>query len=148
MRIVERSNLRDLLAEQDLARTDLMEEGALERLAARLRNADLLLFVSTTSRSSDAQEVERWDSITRVAGTKGGATWDPLTIYTEQNGVPVDITPQAKEVNPFFAEVAHFVDCCTKRTPCKSGAEHGVHLQQMLDGIYKSAETGKEVRVR
>jgi predicted dehydrogenase len=86
--------------------------------------------------------------VTRVAGAKGGATWDPLTIYTEQNGVPVDITPQVTEVNPFFAEVAHFVDCCTKRTPCKSGAEQGVHLQQMLDGIYKSAATGKEVRVR
>jgi len=70
LRIVERSNLSGLLMEHDLARTDLLDPAALSRIASRLSNADLLLFVSTTTRSNDAQDVERWDSVTYVAGTK------------------------------------------------------------------------------
>ncbi len=70
LRIVERSNLSDILAEQDLAAAGVLDPGALERLAARLRNADLLLLVSTASRNSDTKESERWASVTQVTGTK------------------------------------------------------------------------------
>ncbi len=70
LHIVERSRLSDVLTERDLARTDLLDSAALQRVASRLSNADLLLLVSTTTRSNDGQEVERWGSVTYVAGTK------------------------------------------------------------------------------
>lgn len=108
----------------------------------RFANGASLLLEATWAINLPNQQV------TRIAGTRGGATWDPLTIYTEQDGVPCDITPQVKELNPFLEEVRHFVECCTDRVPCRSGAEHGLQLQQMLDGIYQSAATGREVRIR
>jgi tetratricopeptide (TPR) repeat protein len=70
LRIVERSNLRDLLAEQHLARVDRLDPEALHTLSARLRDADLLLFVSTSRRSADARALERQQQIARVVGTR------------------------------------------------------------------------------
>jgi predicted dehydrogenase len=92
----------------------------------------------------------------RLAGTKGGVDLDPLTFYTDDDGVPVNITPQARELvfqppagpTNFPGETAHFVDCCLNRKKCICSAEHGVQLMQMLDGIYQSAKTGREVRLR
>jgi len=86
--------------------------------------------------------------ITRVAGTAGGATWEPLTVYTNQGGTDVDIVPQVATWNPFHRQTAHFADCCRKKAKCISGAEQGVQLMQMLDAVYKSSSTGREVRIR
>ena len=85
---------------------------------------------------------------TELAGTKGGASLGPLTIYTERQGVVCDITPQVPRGNGFHGETAHFVDCILKRRKPIPDAEQGVTLMQMLDAIYKSSKTGKEVRVK
>lgn len=85
---------------------------------------------------------------TELAGTKGGATLNPLTIYTERSGVLCDITPQVPKGNGFHGETAHFVECILKRRPPSPGAEQGVQLMQMLDAIYRSSQTGKEVRIK
>ncbi len=42
--------------------------------------------------------------------------------------------------------VGHFVDCLiNKKTPTATAAD-GLEIQRILDGLYKSAATGKEVR--
>jgi predicted dehydrogenase len=84
---------------------------------------------------------------TELAGTKGGASLDPLTIYTEREGVICDITPQVPRGNGFHGETAHFVDCILKNRKPISHPEQGIQLMQMLDGIYRSSQTGKEVRI-
>ena len=82
-----------------------------------------------------------------IAGTKGGARLSPLTIFTERDGMQVDITPQAPSLNGMEGETAHFVECCLKgRRPMMDG-EQGVMLMQMLDGIYKSQATGRAVKL-
>ncbi|MEW6360326.1 MAG: Gfo/Idh/MocA family oxidoreductase [Planctomycetota bacterium] len=86
--------------------------------------------------------------VREIAGTKGGANLAPLRILTERNGIQEDITPQLKEENQFQNEAVHFARCVLgKETPIPS-AEQGVMLMKMLDAVYQSSETGKEVRVR
>jgi len=85
---------------------------------------------------------------TELAGTKGGATLGPLTIYTEQQGVICDVTPQVPRGNGFLNETAHFVQCVQKRRKPIPSAEQGVQLMQMLDAVYRSSETGREVRIK
>ena len=45
----------------------------------------------------------------------------------------------------FGAEMNHFVDCCLNGTKCIAPAEDGLEIMRILDGIYRSAETGHEV---
>ena len=84
---------------------------------------------------------------TWIAGTRAGIKLDPLTVFAEQNGTLVDIQPQVPEAKAFRAEVAHFVDSVRARKQPQPGAQQGVQLMQMLDAIYKSSRTGKEVRI-
>jgi predicted dehydrogenase len=84
----------------------------------------------------------------QVAGTQGGAELNPLRLYTERDGIQLDISPQVPDVDNFAGQTGHFIECVRRRkTPLMSG-EQGVQLMQMLDGIYKSAASGKEVRLK
>ena len=83
-------------------------------------------------------------------GTKSGAKLDPkLEFYSEMNNYLVDVTPAhdtALSFNGLFEnEIAHFVDCVSKGTKCISPAEDGVEIMRILDAVYESAKTGKEV---
>lgn len=83
-------------------------------------------------------------------GTKSGAKLDPkLEFYSEMNNYLVDVTPAhdtALNFNGLFEnEIAHFVDCISKGTKCISPAEDGVEIMKILDAVYESARTGKEV---
>jgi predicted dehydrogenase len=83
----------------------------------------------------------------QIAGTLGGLELNPLKIYQERKGVAVDITPEVPNVDAFAGQTGHFVECIQKsKTPLMSG-EQGVQLMQILDAIYKSSATGKEVRI-
>jgi predicted dehydrogenase len=77
-------------------------------------------------------------------GTKAGAKLDPeLEIYTELNQLTI---PTALSFDGLFAnEINHFVDCVRNGTTCKSPAEDGITLMEILDAIYLSARTGHEV---
>ena len=87
-------------------------------------------------------------SIIQVAGTKGGAQFDPLTIYLERDGVQLDVTPEVPKPNPFEAEVAHFVECVMSGKKPIATAEQGVQLMAMMESVYKSAESGSEVKIK
>ena len=45
----------------------------------------------------------------------------------------------------FRNEINHYVDCIMNGTPCKSPAEDGITLMEILDAIFESARTGHEV---
>ena len=85
-------------------------------------------------------------------GTKSGARVDPqIEFFSDMNGMMVDVKPYGDtslNFNGLFnREIAHFVDCVRNNTPCKSGANDGVVLMRIIDAIYKSAETGSEVKL-
>ena len=81
-------------------------------------------------------------------GSKAGCTFDPLTIYGEDeegylSDIPVEVTPN----NLFVEELNHFVECVnTGKTPISS-MEDALTIQRILDAIYRSAEAHAEVRI-
>lgn len=108
--------------------------------------ASLLLDVSFTLHAErDSIDIE-------LFGTNGGAVLEPeLKIFTEQHQTIINITPQIDhptfEFNGAFQkEIDVFVDSCLHNKPSLAPIEDGVAMMQMLDAIYTSAKTGKEVR--
>jgi len=82
-----------------------------------------------------------------ILGDKGGINLKPLEIYTEQYNSPVDLVWKNKENTGYEAEVAHFVDCVRYDKEPSPNGEEGLYIQRILDGIYKSAELSKEIRI-
>lgn len=84
-------------------------------------------------------------------GTKAGCKIDPeVEMYSQENGYLTDVklfAPTALDFQGLFEkEVRHYVDCVLNPSvKCISPAEDGVMMMKILDGIYKSAETGHEV---
>ena len=87
----------------------------------------------------------------KVYGNKGGAELEPeLKIATERHDTVINIEPQiaprVDEIEVGFSnEIANFVDTCLGRAESIAPAWHGVEIMKILDGIYTSAESGKEI---
>ncbi len=85
----------------------------------------------------------------QLFGTEGGLRMSPRTIFTDMFGGEVNIEyPVTQKAGGHAREISHFIDCIIKGVPCEAPIEHGLHVQRMLDGIYESANTGREVRFR
>lgn len=101
-----------------------------------------------------ASNVEKEDRYVELYGTKCGSKWyvkDPegLKLFGEINGVAADIKPRfPKRRNAKSAHrknIDHFVDCLVYDTEPVFTPQQGVDMIKILEAIYKSAETGKEV---
>jgi predicted dehydrogenase len=80
---------------------------------------------------------------------KGGASWDPVQVFTDQNGYMFTLAPAFvpnQGWDAMWAEkMKHFVEVCRDgRTNLASG-DDGLMVQQMLDGVYRSAASKQEV---
>ncbi len=97
-------------------------------------------------RTSWAANIEKAYGETRILGTKGGATMSPLQIYTEAHGALVNITPSnLPEVRAHVEEVKHFVACVRGEATCLVQTSQVLDVQAVIDAIYQSAESGREV---
>jgi predicted dehydrogenase len=84
----------------------------------------------------------------QIMGEKGGANWDPVQIFKDDNGYMFNSTPAFTGWGDCFEmKMRHFVDVCRDGKPNMAPGEHGLMVQQMLNGLYSSAEQGKEVAV-
>jgi predicted dehydrogenase len=84
----------------------------------------------------------------RLFGTKGGLKTNPFTVYTEQNGMQVDITPQLSQRQGSGNELLFdFVQACLNNTQPKTPGEDGRKVMQIIDAAYRSARLGREVSV-
>ena len=84
----------------------------------------------------------------RILGTEGGAYMFPLTIFREMHQTLVDITPtHLPQVKAHTKEIEHFIACVRGEAECLVVAEQVLQVQAVLDAIYKSSETGREVRL-
>jgi len=85
-------------------------------------------------------------------GEKGGGTWDPPTIARDDSGYMVNTAPgwlpSGRDNDVFGAKMRNFVEHVLYGAPTMAPAEHGLMVQRMLDGIYASAEKGREVKIR
>ena len=88
----------------------------------------------------------------QLMGDKGGATWEPATLFTDEAGHMVDKNPgwlASTEFDRVFGLKMHsFVDHVLDNKPTIAPAYDGFVVQAMLDAMYRSHERGgKEVRI-
>ncbi|MBM4080519.1 MAG: Gfo/Idh/MocA family oxidoreductase [Planctomycetes bacterium] len=96
---------------------------------------------------------EREHMVTLLCGTKGGLVQKNVgggyqftaEIYTEENGRLFTKTLDWSTV-PTPASYHEFVNSILEDRPPLATGEEGLKVMKILDGIYKSAATGKEVR--
>lgn len=98
--------------------------------------------------ASWASHIERDRIYTSLMGTKGGADIDPFRIYKDLHGTGVDITPSFPNQSGHMMEIKHFVECLVEGKEPISTGEHGLEVTKILDAIYRSAETGEEIKLR
>jgi predicted dehydrogenase len=109
-----------------------------------------VMFVET----SFSQHVKQETISLEMFGTKAGAKMEPkLEFQSEMNDYLVDMNPVYNESGDTFsanfnAEMAHFVDCVQNGTKCMNPIGDGVELMRILDAIYESAATGREVVIK
>ena len=89
----------------------------------------------------------------QLFGTKGGAELSPeFELFTEVNGYLADVSlvrPTALSFSGLFEnEINYFVDSVLCDRDLSSIAEDGCTLMQILDAIYESASTGREVIIK
>ena len=83
-----------------------------------------------------------------LMGEKGGASWDTSQIFTDHGGYQMNMTPGwLGKWDVFEYKMKHFVDVCREGRKNEAPGEHGLMVQKMLDGVYASAEKGKEVAI-
>jgi predicted dehydrogenase len=79
-------------------------------------------------------------------GTEAGAKYKPLTIYRTHNSAPIDsVVDIPKGPNVWEKIASHFIDCILDGVPCQAPLRHGMIVQEMLEGLLASGETGKPV---
>ena len=87
-----------------------------------------------------------------LRGSKGTAAINPLTVWKEMHGVPVDVSPtgSGSRENAFTAsyraEWAHFEAALAGEAKVPSLHDHLV-LHKVIDAIYRSAEDGRDVEL-
>ncbi|HYE05969.1 MAG TPA: Gfo/Idh/MocA family oxidoreductase [Planctomycetota bacterium] len=85
----------------------------------------------------------------QIMGEKGGASWDPIQVFKDQDGYMMNQTPSFVGTwDNFEKKMRHFVEVCRDGKTSISTGDHGLMVQQMLDGVYKSAEMKKEVEIK
>jgi len=82
-------------------------------------------------------------------GDKAGGSVFPPELYGEDGGNLSDITfPFVKSLDPADdrrRSVLHFIDCCIGKAEPVVTAQEGVMLQNIIDALYLSAQTGNPV---
>lgn len=86
-----------------------------------------------------------------VFGTEGSSSINPLRIYKKMHSTLVNVTPLKleKPVNIFKRsyeyELQHFLNSVRTGTDVISSGNEALTLMKIIDSVYKSANSGKEV---
>jgi len=89
---------------------------------------------------------------TLVLGTSGGLRWPPLTLIRNLAGYQVDVTPKVPRdpdisFHGHWRQAAHVVRVLQGREAPLVKREEVLNVMGALDGLYRSAELGREVRL-
>lgn len=85
-----------------------------------------------------------------VCGEKKGALTafdSTLKLYSEVDGELVDEPMEFEKISMFNAQLKRFVAAVKGEEPIITPGEHGLIVNRMLEAIYQSAATGKEVQL-
>ena len=102
--------------------------------------------------ASFAAHIEKDEWNFTIMGEKAGATWDPPGLFSDDGGYMTNSAPHWLPSGPaadvFAQKMRNFVDHVLYDAATMAPAEHGLMVQKMLDGIYASADRGREVRIK
>ena len=122
------------------ARRDRRVDGAL----LRFEGERVAAFVT----SFNATDVASY----RIVGTKGQIHVDPAYEYAE--GLEYELTVEGKSTrkrigkrDQFAPELLYFSDCIRKNREPEPSGEEGLQDVRIVEALYKSAKTGKAVRL-
>ena len=116
----------------------------------RFENGATLILEASWAGYSEKRE----DMVTQLWGTKGGLVQRNVgegydfeaRLFTEQGDTLWNSQLQ-QTLAPCPSAYQEFVDACLDRREPLATGEHGLAVQLILDAIYKSAASGREVRV-
>jgi predicted dehydrogenase len=85
-------------------------------------------------------------------GTHGAALLNPFRVHKELGGNLLDVTPSLESTKNIYkqsyeAELDHFIRCVTLGERPTATPEEGLQLMRVIDAIYQSAESRREVRL-
>jgi predicted dehydrogenase len=115
----------------------------------RLENgASLIVEVSwLLHHGTDDDDVQTW-----LYGTRGGAHWPKCEIYESENGRKQHYNRSLKvtgeKLRPHHQEIVDFAQAIVDGGPSPVPSEQSLQVQMILEAIYRSHETGAEVRLR
>ncbi len=113
----------------------------------RFDNGAILQIESSFIAHIKDNDVFNW----KAMGTKAGCDFESGEIYTDMNDLMVNAKPSYYKdlgwTELFAAKLQNWIDACTKGTPQFASGYDGLNVQKMLDGIYRSAECGREVAI-
>jgi predicted dehydrogenase len=84
-----------------------------------------------------------------LVGTEAGADWPEMMVYSEDAGSTTDTLLQFPDdkVPGHHKEIAVFADAILTGKPSPVPAEQSLNVIRILEGLYRSHESGKEVLV-
>lgn len=100
-----------------------------------------------------ASNIEREKVFVELRGSKAGAstdtTDDKFKIFTEENGVTVDIVPNLPKASdgPHVQNIYHFLDVISGKAEPDFVPIQGLNMVKILEAMYKSAEIGEEIKL-
>ncbi|MBV9865164.1 MAG: Gfo/Idh/MocA family oxidoreductase [Abitibacteriaceae bacterium] len=106
--------------------------------------------LTLTLESSFVANMEENDKMTfQIFGDKGGAQFNPLKMYTEQNKTLLDITPVylPGNVHPHHEQIKSFIDSVVNDKPVYTPGAEALQVTRIIDAIYASSEKGGEVKL-
>jgi predicted dehydrogenase len=81
-------------------------------------------------------------------GEDAGGRLKPLTVYRTVNGAPMDGSVELPPGPNVWERIgAHFIECILDGVACQSPLRHGMIVQEMMEAVLASAETGKEIEI-
>ena len=83
-------------------------------------------------------------------GTKAGIRLKyggDFTLYSHKNGRLYKTEPTMRKADMYQTEIDAFLQSVTTGKPCASAIDTVLPTQRVLDGFYRSAKSGKEVRI-
>lgn len=97
---------------------------------------------------------EQGENYVRIFGTDGGIDYSsrhaeyPVRYHSDRDGVEFDSTVYVAPTKaPHQIEIAHFLDCVRGKAQPLVPLDESVTVAKILDGISRSAESGREVAV-
>jgi predicted dehydrogenase len=98
--------------------------------------------------ASWASHIEKEETYVQLLGKDGGVRWrldEDFKWFKEENGVPYDISPQFDKNDERLDLLKNFISSINNNHEPLSTAEQGLMISQILDAIYESSKTGKQV---